>query len=57
MTGTPSKGALAAYAGQTVSVAYVQAEAQATDDALKALAARVAAHDVLLITTHGLAGT
>lgn len=31
-----------AYAGQTVSVGYVQAEAQATDDAVKALAAAFA---------------
>jgi hypothetical protein len=42
-TGTPSKGAFAAYAGQTVSVGYVQAEAQSTDDAVKATARRVLA--------------
>lgn len=47
-TGTPAKGAYAAYAGQTVSAAYVQAEAQATDDAVKALAARVIALEAAL---------
>lgn len=42
-TGTPNKGAYAVYAGQTVSVAYVQAEAQSTDDAVKAVSARLLA--------------
>jgi hypothetical protein len=42
-TGTANKGAYAAYAGQTVSATYTQTEAQATDDAVKALAARVIA--------------
>lgn len=39
-TGTAAKGAYATYAGQTAGVAYVQAEAQATDDAVKALSQR-----------------
>lgn len=34
-SGTLSRAAYASYAGQTVSAAYVQAEAQATDDAVK----------------------
>lgn len=42
-SGTLSRAAYAAYAGQTVSVAYVQAEAQATDDAVKLLSQTVAA--------------
>lgn len=37
------------YAGQTVSVGYVQAEAQATDDALKAIST---AFDTLLTRLH-----
>ena len=36
-TGTEARTALASYAGQNVSPAYVEAEAQATDDAVKAL--------------------
>jgi hypothetical protein len=39
-TGTAAKGAYATYAGQNVSAAYVEAEAQATDDAVKALSER-----------------
>jgi len=39
-TGTAAKGAYATYAGQTVSAAYVQAEAQATDNAVKAISQR-----------------
>jgi hypothetical protein len=42
-TGTANKGAFAAYAGQTVSAAYVQAEAQATDNAAKANGQRILA--------------
>jgi hypothetical protein len=42
-TGTPSKGAYATYAGQVVSVGYVQAEAQATDNAVKAVSQRLKA--------------
>ena len=39
-TGTAAKGAYATYAGQTVSAAYVQAEAQATDNAVRAISQR-----------------
>lgn len=42
-SGTANKGAFATYAGQTVSAAYVQAEAQATDNAVKAAAQRLLA--------------
>ncbi len=42
-SGTPNKGAYAAYAGQNVSAAYVEAEAQATDDAAKLACQRVLA--------------
>jgi hypothetical protein len=42
-SGTLSRAAYTAYAGQTVSAAYVQAEAQATDDAVKLLSQTVAA--------------
>lgn len=42
-TGTEARTALASYAGQTVSAAYVQAEAQATDDAVKAISQHVVA--------------
>jgi hypothetical protein len=42
-TGTEARTALAAYAGQTISAAYVQAEVQAIDDAVKALGQHVAA--------------
>lgn len=47
-TGTPAKGAYVAYAGQTISVGFVQAEAQTTDDGVKALAARVIALEAAL---------
>lgn len=53
-TGTPAKGAYAAYAGQTVSVGYVQAEAQTTDNAVKALAARVIALEAALRANGGI---
>jgi hypothetical protein len=42
-SGTLSRAAYASYAGQTVSVGYVQAEAQSTDDAVKLLSQTVAA--------------
>jgi hypothetical protein len=42
-TGTPNKGAFAAYGGATMSAAYVQAEAQATNDAAKAASQRLLA--------------
>lgn len=42
-TGAASKGAFAAYAGTAVSGVYVQAEAQATDDAVKAASQRLLA--------------
>jgi hypothetical protein len=42
-SGTLSRAAYASYAGQDVSVAYVEAEAQATDDAVKLLSQTVTA--------------
>lgn len=42
-TGTLTRGTYAAYAGQTVSAAYVQAEVQQIDNALKTLSETVAA--------------
>jgi lysophospholipase L1-like esterase len=42
-TGTALTGAYATFAGQNVSVAYVEAEAQATDDAVKAASQRIKA--------------
>jgi hypothetical protein len=42
-TGSANKGAFSAYAGATVSAAYVQAEAQATNDAAKNASQRVKA--------------
>lgn len=59
-SGTLSRAAYAAYAGQNVSAAYVEAEAQATDDAVKLLAQTVAAliTDLHSATSgHGLIGT
>ncbi len=55
-SGTLSRSAYASYAGQAVSAAYVQAEAQATDDAVKALSRLVAAL-ITDLTAHGLIGT
>lgn len=52
-TGTANKGAFATYAGQTVSAAYVQAEAQQTDDTAKANSQRIKALEDAL-RTHGL---
>lgn len=52
-TGTANKGAFATYAGQAVSAAYVQAEAQATDDAVKAQSQRIKALEDCL-RAHGL---
>lgn len=52
-TGTPNVGAFAAYAGGTRSATYVQAEAQATDDAAKAASQRILAIEAAL-RTHGL---
>lgn len=52
-TGTPNKGAFAAYAGATMSAGYVQAEAQATNDAAKAASQRIKAIEDAL-RTHGL---
>lgn len=52
-TGTANKGAFATYAGQDVSAAYVEAEAQATDDAVKANSQRIKAIEDCL-RTHGL---
>lgn len=42
-SGTADKGAYAVYPGQDVSSAYVEAEAQATDDAVKSLSQRLKA--------------
>ncbi len=42
-TGTVSRATFATYAGQTVSVGYVQAEVQAIDDHVKVLSQRLAA--------------
>ena len=55
-SGTLSRAAYAAYAGQTVSAGYVQAEAQATDTALR-LVARTLAALITDITAHGMIGT
>lgn len=55
-SGTLSRTAYASYAGQTMSAAYVQAEAQATDDALKLLGQKVAAL-ITDLTAHGLIGS
>jgi hypothetical protein len=52
-TGVSNKGAHATYAGQTVSAGYVQAEAQATDDAAKANSQRIKAIEDAM-RTHGL---
>lgn len=52
-SGSALKGAFAAYAGQNVSVGYVEAEAQATDDAAKNASQRVKAIEDAL-RTHGL---
>lgn len=52
-TGTANKGAFATYAGQDVSAAYVEAEAQATDDATKANSQRIKALEDAM-RTHGL---
>lgn len=52
-TGTANKGAFTTYAGQDCSAAYVEAEAQATDDATKANAQRIKAIEDML-RTHGL---
>lgn len=52
-TGTPNKGVYATYAGQTVSVGYVQAEAQQTDDKVKANSQRIKALEDAM-RTHGL---
>ena len=50
-TGTPQKGAFSAYAGATMSVTYVQAEAQATNDAVKNVSQRLLAIEQAL-TNH-----
>lgn len=52
-TGTINKGAFAAYAGATMSAAYVQAEAQATNDAARNANQRLLAIEQAL-RTHGL---
>ena len=52
-TGTANKAAFATYAGQNVSAGYVEAEAQATDDAAKANSQRIKAIEDAL-RTHGL---
>lgn len=52
---TLSRAAYASYAGQVMGAGYVQATAQATDDAVKALSQRVAAL-ITDLTAHGLIG-
>lgn len=52
-TGTANKGAFPAYAGATMSASYVQAEAQATNNAARDAAQRVKAIEDAL-RTHGL---
>lgn len=52
-TGTANKGTFATYAGQVCSAAYVQAEAQQTDDKLKAATQRIKALEDMA-RTHGL---
>lgn len=54
-TGTPLKGAFAAYAGQTVGGSYSQAEVQAIDDAAAASSQRLLAIEQAL-KAHGLIG-
>ena len=54
-SGTLSRTAYAAYTGQTYTGSYVQATAQATDNALKTLSQTVAAL-ITDLTTHGLIG-
>lgn len=55
-TGTSNKAAYATYAGQTVSGAYAAAEAQQTDNAVKAASQRIKALEDALFA-HGLIGT
>lgn len=55
MTGTGSKGALAAAAAGTAAAAYVQAELQSALDRIAALEARLKSYDAALVT-HGLIG-
>lgn len=55
-TGTAAKGAYASYAGQDVSAAYVEAEAQATDDAVKALSQRLIALETAMREIGGIDG-
>ena len=55
MTGTGSKGALAAAAAGTASAAYAQAELQGALNRIAALEARLKSYDDAL-TTHGLIG-
>lgn len=52
-TGTANKAAYATYTGQTAPAAYTPAQAQATDDALKAASQRIKAIEDAL-RTHGL---
>jgi hypothetical protein len=52
-TGVANKGAFAAYAGQAVGAGYVQAQAQATDNAAKDNSQRIKALEDAL-RTHGL---
>lgn len=55
-TGTANKGADASYAGHAASVAYVQAEAQATDDAVKTATQRIRAIENALRANGGIDG-
>lgn len=53
-TGAANKGAYATYAGHACSVVYVQAEAQATDDAVKAVSQRLKAIEDALRANGGI---
>ncbi len=53
-TGSGAKGAYTQYAGQTVSIAYIQAEAQTTDDAVKAMSARMIALELAIRANGGI---
>jgi hypothetical protein len=54
-TGTPDKGAFAAYAGQVIGGAYSQTQVQALDNAAKADSQRILAIEQAL-AAHGLIG-
>jgi hypothetical protein len=55
-TGMAAKGAYTSYVGQNMSAAYVETEAQETDDAVKALSQRVVALEQALRNLGGIDG-